>query len=159
MKLSPERHQEILKAVFCHLVKKDLMEKNFVRRSDGTNTEVAELVNLAKLLDCQPHTLHIAIEVAVCKINKTELPAKRFKYLAEEQKTADVMIKAIKYKLKNLRTRLIYVEPSIHNLAETLNENDRELDLMSSELAAFLGPLYLEVVTEIFDRLKLIPNF
>ncbi|MFZ2310408.1 MAG: hypothetical protein WAW11_02590 [Patescibacteria group bacterium] len=157
MKLSPERHREILKAVFNYFVKKDLIEKKLIR--DGESTNLTELVTFAKLLNCEQTYLFIAIEAAACKINNTELPAKRFKDLAEEQQVTDVMILAIKHKLKNLRTRLIYFEPSIHNLAEELNENDRELDLMSGELAAFLGPLYLEVVTEIFDRLKLIPNF
>jgi hypothetical protein len=157
MKLSPERHQEILKAVFCHLVKKDLIEKKLIREGESTN--LTELVALAKLLNCEQASLFIAIEFAVCKINNTELPAKRFEYLAEEQRVIDVMILAVKHKLKNLRTRLIYFQQEIHSLAEALNENDRELDLMSSELAAFLRPLYLEVVTETFDRLKLIPNF
>lgn len=156
MKLSPARHQEILKAVFCHLVKKDLIEKKLIRTGDSTN--MTELAALAKLLNCPPHSLHMAIEAAVCRINN-ELSAKLFKDLSEEQQVTDVMIKAIKHKLKNLRTRLIYFQPSIHNLAEVLNETDRELDLMSGELACFLSPLYLESATEIFDEMKLIPNF
>jgi hypothetical protein len=157
MKLNPERHQEILKAVFCHLVKKDLIEKKLIK--NGENTNLIELIALAKLLNCEQAPLFIAIEAAVCKINNTELPAKRFKYLDEEQRVIDTKISVVKYKLKNLCTRLLDLQRELSNLAEQLNKEDNELDLMDNELSEFIYPIYLEAVKETFETLKLIPNF
>lgn len=156
MKLTPERHQEILKAVFGHLVKKALIEKKLIFRS-GDSTDLTAVVKLSKLLNCQSHSLFIAIEAAVYKMNNTKLPDKRLEYLAEEEPVTEAMISAIKYKLKTLR--LVNLPQIIHNSTEELNENDRELDLMTSELACFFHPIYLDVAKETFGLLELIPNF
>lgn len=157
MKVNPERHQEILKAVFIHFVKKDLMEKNLVRNGNGTS--IAELVSMAKLLNCESHSLHIAIEAAVDKIKNSQSSVQRLNYVTAASQITEVMIKAVKYKLKNLCTSLFDLQRELSNLAQQLNKEDNELDLMDNELSEFIYPIYLEAAKETFETLKLTPNF
>lgn len=153
MKLNPKRRHEILKAVFSHFVKKDLIKESL------DNINVTELGILSKALNCESHSLHSAIEVAIRKVNNAQFPVKQLECSTEEDETSKVMMSAVKYKLKNLRTSLTNFRHEIHDLADELNENDRDLDLMSSELACFFYPIYLELTQETFETLKLIPNF
>lgn len=156
MNLSTEKDQKVLQAIFNHFVKEDLIKKNLIYI--GESNSIILSLNLAKLLDCEPHSLKIAVQAAVYKINENKL-SPQFKDPTERQQVNESMMSAVKYKLKNLDTGLCGLHRELGNLAIQLNEADKELDLMDNQLSEFIYPIYFEAVKETFERLKLTPYF
>lgn len=147
-----ERHQQILKAVFDNLVIKEIIEKNLIKSLQEIDEEklvnlVSELNCEANKLNCKTRDLYAAVIISYCRINAEALPPENC--LEDEELIINVMLYVVKDKMKQLAVSSVIWSRYFCNTVDKLNEENRDLNLASSEFIDFIHPLYWEAITEI----------
>ena len=142
--LSPERWREIALANFDRYVKKRLIEPCYVINDDGIDER--ELSCLANQINCDPIKLHQVIAISLGRIAKSPVDMK----ISPEEENL-IMAKAAKRHIKESTTPLLNIKRELGRIVQELHHQNLDLKITKEELIAFLQPLYLEAVEEIFS--------
>lgn len=147
-----ERHQQILKAVFDNLVIKEIIEPNFIKNLKEIDSEklvalTGELNCQANKLNCTADDLSAAVVASYCRINAETLPEEIS--IKDETLIKNVMLFVVKDKMKQLAVSPVIWTRYFTNTTDKLNQENRDLNLTTSELVEFIHPIYWEAIEEI----------
>lgn len=142
MNLTPERHEEILKAVFDNYVRKEVPKPELI--------SVETLQELAEQFTCKPYALHVALVNSSCRINH-EKPTE-FHAIIDDETITKTMMLVIKDKIKQLAVSPVIWTRYFINTVDKLNEENRDLNLTPGEFINFFHPIYWEAITELVGK-------
>jgi hypothetical protein len=143
------RQEEILKAVFDNYVRKDVIEPHSIKSLNEIDPEklfdlVSELNCQANKANCTADDLFVATITSYCRINAEELPAVKDLVLIK-----NIMLFVVKDKMKKLAVSPVIWTRYFTNTTDKLNEENRDLNLTTSEFIKFIHPIYWQAVKEI----------
>ena len=141
--MSPERWNQLARAIFDRYVNSKMVENNFVVTDNGIDDQ--DLYNFAKQIGCEPGALRAAVVNACSRITKEHL------WLPiSKEKELFVTRAVIKQSLKEIPVSLVNFKREFGKIVTELNKKNIGLHTNIEELKAFINPLHIEVVLEFY---------
>lgn len=149
METKGKRHQEIMRAVFDHYVRKRFLEKKII--NEEFEIDEQKLLAFAKMAKCDIESLISTLISSLSRIQNHPIIEQQSE--KDEQETIfaviEFYVKGINIPLKNYRR-------SFGNMTAEINLSNPNLKLKTQELAELIYPVCRRIFTDIFQIKPLI---